>query len=83
MQTAPSSAPSFEAVAGALSIAASKLKLELDQLELVAARINLSPMGTALSTSEIKKNIELIAFAHEFFKGKTEPKPKRWMFFFR
>jgi hypothetical protein len=59
---------SFDDIAVALSLAAAKLKLDLDQAELLAARIDLSPMGLNLAVTELRKNIDLVAEAHRFFK---------------
>lgn len=63
--------PTFEVIAAAVAIAAAKLKCDLDQIEYVAARINLSPMGEALATMEIKKNLDALAHAHRFFKSNS------------
>lgn len=60
--------PSFDDIAVALSIAASKLKLDLEQVEFLAARVGVSPMGTSLALLEIQRNIDLIVHAHHFFK---------------
>lgn len=59
---------SFDDIAVALSLAAAKLKLDLDQAEMLAARIDLSPMGLSLAVNELRKNIDLVAQAHRFFK---------------
>jgi hypothetical protein len=63
--------PCFDDIAVALALAASKLKLDLDQMELIAARINLSPMGCSIAVSELKKNLDLIVHAHHFFKNNS------------
>lgn len=63
--------PTFEDFAAAVSIAASRLKYDLDQVELLAARINLSPMGEALATTEIKKTLASLVQAHQFFHGNS------------
>jgi hypothetical protein len=60
--------PSFDAIAVALALAASKLRLDLEQMEFIAARINLSPMGCSLAVSELQRNLDLIVHAHHFFK---------------
>ena len=59
---------SFDDIAVALTLAASKLRLDLDQMEILAARIDLSPMGTSLAVAELRRNLELVAQAHHFFK---------------
>lgn len=62
------SPPSFDAIAVALALAASKLRLDVEQMEFLAARIDLSPMGMSLATSELQRNLDLIVHAHHFFK---------------
>jgi hypothetical protein len=68
--------PSFDAIAVALALAASKLRLDVEQMELLAARINLSPMGTSLAISELKRNLDLIVHAHHFFKDNATAEPE-------
>jgi hypothetical protein len=64
----PITPPSFNDIAVALALAASKLKLDLEQMELIAARINLSPMGCSIACSELQRNLDLIVHAHHFFR---------------
>jgi hypothetical protein len=58
----------FDDIAVALTLAATKLRLDLDQAELLAARIDLSPMGLSLAVNELRKTLNLVAQAHHFFK---------------
>ena len=60
--------PSFDEIAVALALAASKVRLDLDQLEILAARVSLSPMGTSLAIAELKRVLDHVAYAHRFFK---------------
>jgi hypothetical protein len=60
--------PSFDDIAVALSLAATKFKLDLEQMELLAARVGISQMGTSLACSELQRNLDIIAHAHNFFK---------------
>lgn len=60
--------PSFDEIAVALTLAASKVRLDLDQMEILAARISLSPMGTSLAVAELKRLLDHIAYAHRFFR---------------
>jgi len=64
----PERQSSFDDIAVALSLAATKLRLDLDQAELLAARIDLSPMGLSLAVTELQRNLNLVAEAHHFFK---------------
>ena len=68
--------PSFDAIAVALALAASKLRLDLEQMEFLTARINLSPMGTALAVQELQRNLDLIVAAHHFFKDNAAAEPE-------
>lgn len=68
--------PSFNDIAVALALAASKLKLDLEQMEFIAARIALSPMGTSLACSELQRNLDLIVSAHHFFKDNAGAEPE-------
>src|SRR5579859_7254880 len=68
--------PSFDEIAVALKLAATKLRLDLDQMEILAASITLSPMGTSLAVSELKKNLDLVVLAHEFFKDGAAVEPQ-------
>lgn len=68
--------PSFDDMAVALALAASKLKLDLEQMEFIAARIELSPMGTSLAIMELKRNLELIVSAHQFFRESAAAEPE-------
>jgi hypothetical protein len=60
--------PPFDDIAVALALAASKLKLDLEQMEFMAARIDLSRMGTSLACSELQRTLDLIVHAHHFFR---------------
>lgn len=60
--------PSFDDIAVALALAASMFRLDLERLEMVAARADLSPMGTSIALAEINRNIDLIVAAHHLFK---------------
>jgi len=68
MSGGPERVPKFEDIAIALVLAATKLRLDLEQLEYITAKIDLSPMGTAIAVAEMRRNIDLIAHAHAFFK---------------
>lgn len=59
----------FDEMAVALALAAGKAKMDVDQLDLVGARIGLSDMGLALCRAELQKNVDLIAAAHELLKS--------------
>jgi len=59
----------FDEMAVALALAAGKAKMDVDQLDLVGARIGLSDMGLALCRAELQKNVDLIAGAHELLKS--------------
>jgi hypothetical protein len=60
--------PSFDDIAVALSLAASKFRLDVEQMEMLAARVGVSPMGTALAISELQRNLDLLVHAHHLFK---------------
>lgn len=60
--------PSFDDIAVALALAASKFRLDVEQMEILAARVGVSPMGTALAISELQRNLDLIVAAHHLFK---------------
>jgi hypothetical protein len=60
--------PSFDDIAVALKLAASQFKLDLEQLEMIAARVGVSPMGTSLAVAELQRNLDLVVHAHHFFK---------------
>ena len=68
--------PTFDAIAVALALAASKLRLDLEQMEFLTARIGLSPMGTALAVQELQRNLDLIVHAHHFFKDNSAVEPE-------
>jgi hypothetical protein len=68
--------PSFDNMAVALAIAASKLRLDLEQMEFLAARIELSTMGTSIACSELQRNLDLIVAAHYFFKDNAAAEPE-------
>ena len=60
--------PSFDDMAVALALAASKFRLDVEQMELLTARIGVSPMGSAIAIAELQRNLDLVVQAHLFFK---------------
>jgi hypothetical protein len=62
------SPPAFNDIAVALALAASKFRLDIEQMELVAARVGVSIMGTSLALTELNRNLDLIVAAHHFFR---------------
>lgn len=64
----PELIPLFDDIAVALALAASKFKLDLEQMEILTARIGVSPMGAAIATAELQRNLDLIVAAHHFFR---------------
>jgi hypothetical protein len=68
--------PSFDDIAVALALAASKLKLDVEQMEFICARVELSRMGTSIATSELQRNLDLIVAAHHFFKDNAAAEPE-------
>lgn len=61
--------PSFDDIAVALSMIAACLRLDIEHTELVGARIDLSPMGIAVATSERERNLDIVVHAYHFFKN--------------
>lgn len=68
--------PSFDHIAVALALAASKFRLDIEQMELLAARVGVSPMGTSLAISELQRNLDLLVHAHHFFKDNSAVEPE-------
>lgn len=62
------SPPSFDDIAVALKLAASKLRLDLEQVQMLGARFEMSNMGIMLAEAELQRNLDLLAHAHHFFK---------------
>ena len=60
--------PSFDDIAVALALAAAKLRLDVELMEVLCARVDLSQMGTSIAMSELQRNLDLIVHAHNFFK---------------
>lgn len=60
--------PSFDDIAVALALAASKFRLDVEQMELLTARVGVSPMGSAIAVAELQRNLDLVVHAHHFFK---------------
>lgn len=60
--------PSFDDIAVALALAASKFKLDVEQMEILTARVGLSPMGAAIAITELQRNLDLLVHAHHLFK---------------
>lgn len=60
--------PSFDDMAVALALAASKFRLDVEQMELLTARVGVSPMGSAIAIAELQRNLDLVVSAHHFFK---------------
>lgn len=69
-------APSFDDIAVALSIAASKLRLDLDQLEIIGFKVGVSNMGLSLAQVEMQKHLDLVVLAHRFFKENAAIEPE-------
>lgn len=68
--------PSFDDIAVALALAASKFRLDVEQMELLTARVGISPMGSAIAVSELQRNLDLIVTAHHFFKDNAAAEPE-------
>lgn len=64
-----SAPPSFDDIAVALALAAAKLKLDVEMMEVLCARVDLSQMGTSIAMSELQRNLDLVVHAHLFFKN--------------
>ncbi|QOZ25310.1 hypothetical protein [Bradyrhizobium sp. CCBAU 51753] len=64
-QAAP---PSFDDMAVAITLAATKVRLDFEQMELLSHRVGLSPMGTTLALAELQKTLDHLAAAHRFLK---------------
>jgi hypothetical protein len=60
--------PSFDDMAVALALAASKFRLDVEQMELLTARVGVSPMGSAIAVAELQRNLDLVVSAHHFFR---------------
>lgn len=74
--TPSESSETFADMAVALKLAAAKLKLDLEQLEIVAARVGLSPMGSSIAMREMQRNLDLVVGAHEILKSLADREPE-------
>lgn len=60
--------PSFDEMAVAITLAATKVRLDYEQMELLTHRVGLSQMGTTLALAELQKTLNHLAAAHRFLK---------------
>ena len=67
---------SFAEIAVALTLASSKLQLDLTQTKIIAGRIGLSQMGLALVVEGLERDAALVHRAIELFKQMAEVEPQ-------
>lgn len=67
---------SFADIAVALTLASSKLQLDLAQTKIIAGRIGLSQMGLALVIEGLERDAELVGQAIDLFKKMSEVEPQ-------
>lgn len=68
--------PSFDEMAVAITLAATKVRLDFEQLEIISHRVGLSPMGTTLALTELQKTLDHLAAAHRFLKENAAAEPE-------
>jgi predicted ATP-dependent serine protease len=66
----------FADIAVALTLASSKLQLDLAQTRIIAGRIGLSQMGLALVVEGLERDAELVRQGIELFKKMSEVEPQ-------
>ena len=64
--------PTFDDMAVALSLAAARLKLDLDQTETLAYRVGIPEISISLAVAELRRHLDLVVQAHEFFKANAD-----------
>jgi len=64
--------PTFDDIAIALMLAASKLRLDLEQTEVLAARVGLPQISASLAVAELQRHLDLVVLAHAFFKDNAD-----------
>lgn len=67
---------SFVDIAVALTLAASKLRLDLSQTEIIAERIGLSKMGLSVALEGLREDLARIEEAQELFKQMADIEPQ-------
>lgn len=68
--------PCFVDIAVALTLAASKLRLDLMQTEIIAERIGLSKMGLSVALDDLRRDVALVEQAQELFKQMADIEPQ-------
>jgi len=64
--------PTFDDIAVALALAASRLKLDLEQTEILAARIGMPQISASLAVAELQRTFDLVVQAHDFFRENAD-----------
>jgi hypothetical protein len=66
----------FADIAVALTLASGKLRLDLTQTKIIAARVGLSTMGLAVVVDGLERDAQLVEQAIDLFKRMSEVEPQ-------
>ncbi len=76
LENHPNRPSTFAEIAVALSLAHSKLQLDLAQTEIIARRIGLSSMGLDVVVEGLRKDVANVEQALDLFKAMTDIEPQ-------